>query len=171
MQFDQPGLCSFLLNPQKVIRLADDPSRITEPTDPRLPLLFPQAIAKRPRRKSRSDPWVAAGRAARSGEAGGTARDRVWERGNAILAVADDLSGRRYVSGDDVEAIIAASDARVRVRRAVRPDHCCRIVEQPKKVNTLVVTIDLVPGGNAERRRTIGSFRIANISDPADVSD
>jgi hypothetical protein len=35
----------------------------------------------------------------------------------------------------------------------------------------LVVTIDLVPGGNAERRRTIGSFRIANISDPADVSD
>lgn len=35
----------------------------------------------------------------------------------------------------------------------------------------LVVTIDLLPGGNPERRRTIGSMRIANISDLADISD
>lgn len=35
----------------------------------------------------------------------------------------------------------------------------------------LVVTIDLLPGGNPVRRRTIGSMRIANLSDLADVSD
>ena len=35
----------------------------------------------------------------------------------------------------------------------------------------LVVTIDLLPGGDPERRRTIGSLRIANASDLADISD
>jgi ATP-dependent Zn protease len=41
------------------------------------------------------------------------ARELVWERRNAILAVAGELAARRYLSGDDVAAIIAASDARV----------------------------------------------------------
>lgn len=35
----------------------------------------------------------------------------------------------------------------------------------------LVVTVDLVPGGYEPHRRTIGSMRIANVSDLADVSD
>lgn len=35
----------------------------------------------------------------------------------------------------------------------------------------LVVTVDLVPGGYESRRRTIGSMRIANLSDLADASD
>ncbi|SEI20900.1 hypothetical protein [Tardiphaga sp. OK245] len=35
----------------------------------------------------------------------------------------------------------------------------------------LIITIDLVPGGYESFRRTIGSMRIANISDLADVSD
>jgi hypothetical protein len=35
----------------------------------------------------------------------------------------------------------------------------------------LVVTVDLLPGGNPERRRTIASLRIANASDLADISD
>ena len=35
----------------------------------------------------------------------------------------------------------------------------------------LVVTIDLLPGGNPERRRTIGSMRIANVSDLANISN
>jgi hypothetical protein len=35
----------------------------------------------------------------------------------------------------------------------------------------LVITIDLVPGGYESYRRTIGSMRIANVSNLADVSD
>jgi hypothetical protein len=35
----------------------------------------------------------------------------------------------------------------------------------------LVITIDLVPGGYESYRHTIGSMRIANISNLADVSD
>lgn len=35
----------------------------------------------------------------------------------------------------------------------------------------LIITIDLVPGGYESLRRTIGSMRIANISNLADVSD
>jgi hypothetical protein len=35
----------------------------------------------------------------------------------------------------------------------------------------LVVTVDLLPGGDPERRRTIGSLRIANASNLADISD
>ena len=35
----------------------------------------------------------------------------------------------------------------------------------------LVVTIDLVPGGYKPHRRTIGSMRIANCSNLADISD
>jgi hypothetical protein len=35
----------------------------------------------------------------------------------------------------------------------------------------LVVTVDLVPGGYERHRRTIGSMRIANLSDLADISD
>jgi hypothetical protein len=35
----------------------------------------------------------------------------------------------------------------------------------------LVITIDLVPGGNPELRRTVGSLRIANKSDLADISN
>ena len=35
----------------------------------------------------------------------------------------------------------------------------------------LVITIDLVPGGYEPHRRTIGSMRIANASNLADVSD
>ncbi|WP_041357807.1 hypothetical protein [Nitrobacter hamburgensis] len=35
----------------------------------------------------------------------------------------------------------------------------------------LAITIDLVPGGYESHRRTIGSMRIANRSDLADVSD
>jgi hypothetical protein len=35
----------------------------------------------------------------------------------------------------------------------------------------LVITIDLVPGGDESSRRTIGSMRIANISNLADLSD
>jgi hypothetical protein len=35
----------------------------------------------------------------------------------------------------------------------------------------LVITIDLVPGGYESHRRTIGSMRIANTSNLADVSD
>jgi len=35
----------------------------------------------------------------------------------------------------------------------------------------LVVTIDLVPGGDESCRRTIGSMRIANLSNLAEASD
>ena len=35
----------------------------------------------------------------------------------------------------------------------------------------LIVTVDLVPGGYEPHRRTIGSMRIANLSDLADISD
>jgi hypothetical protein len=35
----------------------------------------------------------------------------------------------------------------------------------------LVITIDLLPGGYESNRRTIGSMRIANVSNLADVSD
>jgi hypothetical protein len=35
----------------------------------------------------------------------------------------------------------------------------------------LVVTVDLVPGGYEAHRRTIGSMRIANVSNLSDVSD
>lgn len=35
----------------------------------------------------------------------------------------------------------------------------------------LIVTVDLVPGGYEPHRRTIGSMRIANVSNLADVSD
>jgi hypothetical protein len=35
----------------------------------------------------------------------------------------------------------------------------------------LVITIDLVPGGYESYRTTIGSMRIANVSNLADVSD
>jgi hypothetical protein len=35
----------------------------------------------------------------------------------------------------------------------------------------LVITIDLVPGGYESYRRTIGSMRIVNVSNLADVSD
>jgi hypothetical protein len=35
----------------------------------------------------------------------------------------------------------------------------------------LVITIDLVPGGCESYRRTIGTMRIANVSNLADVSD
>ena len=35
----------------------------------------------------------------------------------------------------------------------------------------LVITIDLVPGGYESHRRSIGSMRIANLSDLADRSD
>lgn len=35
----------------------------------------------------------------------------------------------------------------------------------------LVVTVDLVPGGYEPHRRTIGSMRIANVSNLSDVSD
>lgn len=35
----------------------------------------------------------------------------------------------------------------------------------------LIVTVDLVPGGYELHRRTIGSMRIANASNLADVSD
>jgi hypothetical protein len=35
----------------------------------------------------------------------------------------------------------------------------------------LVITIDLVPGGYESHRRTIGSMRIANLSDLANTSD
>jgi hypothetical protein len=35
----------------------------------------------------------------------------------------------------------------------------------------LVITIDLVPGGYQPNRRTIGSMRIANVSNLADISD
>jgi hypothetical protein len=35
----------------------------------------------------------------------------------------------------------------------------------------LIVTIDLVPGGYSSNRRTVGSMRIANISNLADVSN
>jgi len=35
----------------------------------------------------------------------------------------------------------------------------------------LTITIDLVPAGYESHRRTIGSMRIANISNLADVSD
>lgn len=33
------------------------------------------------------------------------------------------------------------------------------------------VTVDLIPGGFAPARRTIGTLRIANVSDLADISD
>lgn len=35
----------------------------------------------------------------------------------------------------------------------------------------LVVTIDLFPGGNPQRRRTVGTLHIANASDLSEVSD
>jgi hypothetical protein len=35
----------------------------------------------------------------------------------------------------------------------------------------LVLSIDLVPGGDAYRRRTIASMRISNVSNLADISD
>jgi hypothetical protein len=35
----------------------------------------------------------------------------------------------------------------------------------------LVITIDLFPGGYESHRRTIGSMRIANLSDRGDISD
>jgi hypothetical protein len=35
----------------------------------------------------------------------------------------------------------------------------------------LIVTIDLLPGGAANMRRTVGTLRISNHSDLADVSD
>lgn len=35
----------------------------------------------------------------------------------------------------------------------------------------LIITIDLIPGGYESFRRTIGSMRIANVSNLADVSD
>ena len=35
----------------------------------------------------------------------------------------------------------------------------------------IIVTIDLAPGGFAQRRRTIASMRIANVTSLADVSD
>jgi len=35
----------------------------------------------------------------------------------------------------------------------------------------LLITIDLLPGGHASRRRTIASMQIGNITDLADVSD
>jgi hypothetical protein len=35
----------------------------------------------------------------------------------------------------------------------------------------LVITVDLVPGGYESHRRTIGSMRIGNISNLADISD
>jgi hypothetical protein len=35
----------------------------------------------------------------------------------------------------------------------------------------LVVTVDIVPGGYESHRHTIGSMRIANVSDLSDVSD
>ena len=35
----------------------------------------------------------------------------------------------------------------------------------------LIVTIDLVPGGHESYRRTIGSMRIANLSNLANTSD
>jgi hypothetical protein len=35
----------------------------------------------------------------------------------------------------------------------------------------IIVTIDLAPGGFAQRRRTIASMRIANVTRLADVSD
>jgi hypothetical protein len=35
----------------------------------------------------------------------------------------------------------------------------------------LVITVDLVPGGYESYRRTIGSMRIANVSDLSDLSD
>jgi cell division protease FtsH len=41
-------------------------------------------------------------------------RDLVRDRRSAITAVAEELSARRYLTGDDVTAIIAASDARTR---------------------------------------------------------
>jgi hypothetical protein len=35
----------------------------------------------------------------------------------------------------------------------------------------LVITVDLSPGGDESRRRTIGSMRIANLSDLTDICD
>jgi hypothetical protein len=35
----------------------------------------------------------------------------------------------------------------------------------------IAITVDLIPGGVQERRRTIGAMRIANVSDLADVSN
>ena len=35
----------------------------------------------------------------------------------------------------------------------------------------LVISIDLVPGGDESNRRTIGSMRISNLSDLAPISD
>ncbi len=35
----------------------------------------------------------------------------------------------------------------------------------------LVITIDILPGGDPQRRKTIASMRIDNISDLADISD
>jgi hypothetical protein len=35
----------------------------------------------------------------------------------------------------------------------------------------ILITIDLVPGGFQPMRRTIGSMRIGNLSDLADISD
>jgi hypothetical protein len=40
-----------------------------------------------------------------------------------------------------------------------------------KEDSLLTVMIDLVPGGYESHRRTIGSMRIANVSDLANVSD
>lgn len=35
----------------------------------------------------------------------------------------------------------------------------------------IIVTVELMPGGYAPRRRTIASMRIANVSECADISD
>jgi hypothetical protein len=35
----------------------------------------------------------------------------------------------------------------------------------------IAITVDLIPGGLQERRRTIGTMRIANISELANISD
>jgi hypothetical protein len=57
------------------------------------------------------------------------------------------------------------------------PDGCAStaavspITDHHRSASMILITIDLVPGGFQPMRRTIGSMRIANVSDLADISD
>jgi ATP-dependent Zn protease len=63
--------------------------------------------------KVRSDPWLRRAVQRHLEKLEERARELVWERRNAILAVAGELAARRYLSGDDVAAITTASDERL----------------------------------------------------------